>query len=282
MHDCVASCARRARFPASRPSFSLDECSRPERFRIGSASRYNHGFAAETNLAHLAAMPMLRSRPVMVFTACVWLLWSWMTSTLPAQRSFGELLRQWRTQRRLSQLELALQAEVSARHLSFVETGRSQPSRDMVLHLGEQLDVPLRERNQLLLAAGYAPGVPASTALDSAALAAVRAAVRQVLTATSPTRRVVVDRALESGGRQHAASALFTDGLAAELLDAARQRAARQPSPRRHGATHREPRRVAGAPARPPRRQMALTADPASRALYDELRATPATSPSRR
>src|SRR3954452_19608709 len=69
----------------------------------------------------------------------------------------GPLLRDWRARRRLSQMELALDADVSARHLSFVETGRSKPSRDLVLQLAEHLEVPLRERNALLLAAGYAP-----------------------------------------------------------------------------------------------------------------------------
>jgi transcriptional regulator with XRE-family HTH domain len=78
----------------------------------------------------------------------------------------GELLRQWRERRRLSQMELDLNAEVSTRHLSFVETGRSQPSRELVLRLAEHLDLPLRERNQLLLAGGYAP-VYSETPLDS-------------------------------------------------------------------------------------------------------------------
>ena len=85
----------------------------------------------------------------------------------PPSAPAGELLREWRERRRLSQLELALEADISTRHLSFVETGRSQPSREMVLRLAEQLDVPLRERNQLLLAAGYAP-VYAERALDGA------------------------------------------------------------------------------------------------------------------
>ncbi len=71
--------------------------------------------------------------------------------------SVGPLLRQWRQRQRLSQLDLALEADVSTRHLSFVETGRSRPSAEMVVHLAEELDVPLRERNQLLLAAGYVP-----------------------------------------------------------------------------------------------------------------------------
>jgi len=69
----------------------------------------------------------------------------------------GELLRTWRQRRRLSQLDLSVEAEISTRHLSFIETGRARPSRDMVLHLAERLDVPLRERNVLLVAAGFAP-----------------------------------------------------------------------------------------------------------------------------
>src|SRR5437763_2193564 len=105
----------------------------------------------------------------------------------------GELLRDWRQRRRLSQLDLALQAEVSTRHLSFVETGRSRPSRQMVLHLAGQLELPLRERNQLLLAAGYAP-VYGETPLDSPQMAAVRAAVRQVLAGHEPSPALGVDR----------------------------------------------------------------------------------------
>src|SRR3954447_21815170 len=90
------------------------------------------------------------------------------------QRPVGELLRQWREHRRLSQMELALQAEISTRHLSFVETSRSTPSRHMVIHLAEQLELPLRERKHLLLAAGYAP-IYSETALDAPQMAAVRA-----------------------------------------------------------------------------------------------------------
>ena len=82
-----------------------------------------------------------------------------MTTAVPAFPSVGDLLRDWRRRRRLSQLDVSLDAAVSARHLSFVETGRSKPSRELVLHLAEFLDVPLRERNALLLAAGYAPVV---------------------------------------------------------------------------------------------------------------------------
>src|SRR5687768_5920035 len=83
----------------------------------------------------------------------------------------GELLRCWRERRRLSQLALAAEADVSARHVSFLETGRAQPSREMLLRLAEHLDIPLRERNALLVAAGYAPAFP-ERRLDDPALQA--------------------------------------------------------------------------------------------------------------
>lgn len=98
----------------------------------------------------------------------------------------GELLREWRQRRRMSQLDLANVAEVSARHLSFVETGRSKPSRELVLHLAEHLDIPLRERNALLLAAGYAP-VYQERSLEDDEMDPVRDALE--LPATSRTRR---------------------------------------------------------------------------------------------
>jgi transcriptional regulator with XRE-family HTH domain len=108
-------------------------------------------------------------------------------------QAFGPLLRTWRQRRRLSQLDLALEAEVSQRHLSFIESGRAEPSRDMVLHLAEQLDVPLRERNTLLLAAGYAPFFH-ERPLDHPAMAPVRDAVRQVLAAHLPFPALAYDR----------------------------------------------------------------------------------------
>jgi transcriptional regulator with XRE-family HTH domain len=110
-----------------------------------------------------------------------------------AQQSFGEHLRRWRERRRLSQLELALQAEVSTRHLSFVETGRASPSREMVLHLAEHLEVPLRERNELLLSAGYAPAY-AETPVDAPPMGSVREALRVVLAAHEPFPTIIVDR----------------------------------------------------------------------------------------
>ncbi|MEU5405591.1 helix-turn-helix domain-containing protein [Nocardia asteroides] len=105
----------------------------------------------------------------------------------------GPLLREWRQRRKLSQLELALAADTSSRHLSYLETGRSQPSRAMVLRLCDTLDVPLRERNTLLLAAGYAPAYRES-ALDDAALSPARHAIETMLAAHEPYPAVVVDR----------------------------------------------------------------------------------------
>src|SRR3989440_8969483 len=108
-------------------------------------------------------------------------------------RNVGALLRDGRQRRRMSQLDLAGEAEVSARHLSFVETGRSKPSRELVLHLAEHLDVPLRERNSLLLAAGYAP-VYKETPLDDASMAPVRSALDKIVAGHEPFPAVIVNR----------------------------------------------------------------------------------------
>lgn len=110
-----------------------------------------------------------------------------------SEPGIGQMLREWRQRRRLSQLELALAAGVSTRHLSFVETGRSRPSPDMVLGLADHLDVPLRERNQMLLAAGYAPRFGARS-LDDPSLASVRQALGRVLDAHEPYPALAVDR----------------------------------------------------------------------------------------
>ncbi len=110
-----------------------------------------------------------------------------------ARAPFGRLLRHWRSQRHVTQLALALQAEVSARHLSWLETGKSQPSRAMVLRLAERLEVPLRERNALLAAAGYAP-MFAERTLDDPALAPARAALQRLLSAHEPWPALAVDR----------------------------------------------------------------------------------------
>lgn len=107
--------------------------------------------------------------------------------------ALGPLLREWRTRRRVSQMDLALDVGVSTRHLSFIETGRSRPSPGMLLALAEQLQVPLRERNRLLLAAGYAPRY-AEQALDAPAMEPVRAALQRLLDAHAPYPGVVMDR----------------------------------------------------------------------------------------
>ncbi|MEU6705486.1 helix-turn-helix domain-containing protein [Streptomyces wuyuanensis] len=114
-----------------------------------------------------------------------------MTTVVP-DTGVGPLLRGWRERRRLSQLELALRAGSSARHISFVETGRSRPSEEMVLRLAEQLDVPVRDRNALLLAAGYAPRF-AQTPLDDPAMDSLRAGVEQLLRGYEPYPALVVD-----------------------------------------------------------------------------------------
>lgn len=105
----------------------------------------------------------------------------------------GELLRQWRQRRRLSQLALASEADISQRHLSFLESGRSRPSRDMVLHLGERLEIPLRERNMILIAAGHAPHYP-HRGLDAPELSGVRRMIESVLHGHLPHPALAVDR----------------------------------------------------------------------------------------
>ena len=116
-----------------------------------------------------------------------------MPSSSPDPGSFGALLRAWRRTRQLSQEALALDAQVSQRHLFFLESGRAAPSREMVLHLGHALDVPLRERNLLLSAAGFAPAY-ARRALDEPELAAVSSAVDLMLDGIAPCPAVAVDR----------------------------------------------------------------------------------------
>jgi transcriptional regulator with XRE-family HTH domain len=119
------------------------------------------------------------------------------TATHSARRAapqpFGDYLRHWRQHRRLSQLDLAQEAEISTRHLSFVETGRSVPSREMVLRLAERLDVPLRERNALLVAAGYAP-MYRERQLDDPAFAPAKQAVELILKSHEPYPAFAVDR----------------------------------------------------------------------------------------
>src|SRR5690606_20512302 len=134
----------------------------------------------------------------------------------PRTPAVGALLREWRQRRRLSQLALACEAEVSTRHLSFVETGRSVPSRELLLQLTERLDVPLRERNRLFAAAGYAP-IYAERRLDDPALRAAREAIELVLAGHEPCPALAVDRSW-SMVHANAAVAPLLDGVDASLL----------------------------------------------------------------
>ena len=115
-------------------------------------------------------------------------------------RPVGDLLREWRQRRRMSQLMLATEAQISTRHLSFVESGRAQPSREMLMHLAEQLDVPLRARNALFVAAGYAP-LYAERALNDPQLDAAREAVQLVLRGHEPYPALAIDRRAASSAR---------------------------------------------------------------------------------
>lgn len=116
-----------------------------------------------------------------------------MTSAVSARKPFGEQIREWRQRRHLSQMDLAAQAGMSTRHLSFLETGRSQPSRAMLLRLAERLSVPLRERNALLIAAGFAP-MYSMHSLSDPAMSSARSAVDLILNGHEPFPAMLVDR----------------------------------------------------------------------------------------
>lgn len=136
-----------------------------------------------------------------------------------APQSFGDHLRTWRQLRHLSQLELADEADISTRHVSFMETGRTNPSREMVLRLCERLAIPLRERNALLVAAGYAP-MYRERPLDDPALAAARQAVELVLRGHEPCPAVALDRCWNVVAANRAAQALLSAHVSADLLAA--------------------------------------------------------------
>jgi transcriptional regulator with XRE-family HTH domain len=107
--------------------------------------------------------------------------------------SVGEIVKEWRELRRLSQLDLAVEAEISQKHLSFIESGRSAPSREMLLHIADHLDVPLRERNAMLLTAGFAPAFP-DRSLNDPSVALAKASVERVLSAHEPFPALAFDR----------------------------------------------------------------------------------------
>ena len=199
------------------------------------------------------------------------------TSTARNERSrpvhVGEHLREWRQRRHLSQLDLAVDAEISARHLSFVETGRATPSREMVLKLAERLDVPLRERNVLLVAAGFAPAFP-QRSLDDPMLKSARQAIDLVLKAHEPNPALAYDRHW---------NLVTANRMVAPLLDGIPERLLGQPLNVLRLAFHPEalaPRTVnlaewCGHLLERLHRQCEATADPELIKLYNDLKAYP-------
>ncbi|TDE43336.1 XRE family transcriptional regulator [Nonomuraea mesophila] len=139
-----------------------------------------------------------------------------MRAVVVHDESYGDLLRSWRQRRRVSQLDLAIEAGVSARHISFLETGRARPSRAMVLKLAEELEVPLRHRNRLLVSAGFAP-IYAERAVRAPEMHIVRQALDRILAGHEPYPALVVDAAWNLVAANQAAG-MFMDGVPAELL----------------------------------------------------------------
>jgi transcriptional regulator with XRE-family HTH domain len=198
-------------------------------------------------------------------------------STARAERTqpphVGDHLREWRQRRHLSQLDLAVDAEISARHLSFVETGRAAPSREMVLKLAERLDVPLRERNVLLVAAGFAPAFP-QRSLDDPMLKSARQAIDLVLKAHEPNPALAYDRHW---------NLVTANRMVAPLLEGIPERLLGQPFNILRLAFHPEalaPRTVnlaewCGHLLERLHRQCEATADPELIRLYNDLKAYP-------
>ncbi|WP_353945770.1 helix-turn-helix transcriptional regulator [Streptomyces sp. HUAS MG91] len=186
----------------------------------------------------------------------------------------GRLLRGWREERRISQLDLALRADSSARHISFVETGRSRPSEEFLLRLAEHLDVPVRERNALLLAAGYAPRF-AETSLDDPALGALRAGLDQLLRGYEPYPALIVDGTYDVIAANRGV-ALLLESLPAHLLAAGPMNAMRLTlHPEGLAPRIRNLRAWRGHLLAQMERQIALARSPALRALHDEVAAYP-------
>lgn len=190
-------------------------------------------------------------------------------------RSIGTLLRQWRERRRMSQLTLAIEAEISSRHLSFVETGRSRPSREMVLLLAEVLDVPPRARNDLLAAAGYAP-IYRESDLDSPEMAQFRRALDFMLRQQEPYPAIVLDRywnvLLANKGTEWFMG-LFLDAEAADLGPPNAMRLICHPQALRSSIVNWEA--TAAALIQWLHRDLLRSADPGIQLLLDELLAYP-------
>jgi len=190
-----------------------------------------------------------------------------------APAPIGEMLRSWRRRRSLSQLELSLNAGVSSRHLSFLETGRARPSREMVLHLAQELQVPARERNSLLLAAGFAP-LHTERSLEEPEMAIVRQAIDRFLRAHEPYPALVIDRYHDLLASNDALE-LLLEGVAPDLLvpPANVLRIALHP----HGLASRTlnlPEWSANLMQRL-HREVQMTADPRLESLHEELSGYP-------
>ncbi|WP_042164860.1 helix-turn-helix domain-containing protein [Streptomyces sp. NBRC 110035] len=199
------------------------------------------------------------------------------TATATATESVGPLLRAWREQRRISQLELALRADSSARHISFVETGRSRPSEEMVLRLAEHLDVPVRERNALLLAAGYAPRFP-ETPLDDPALEALREGIGRLIAGYEPYPALVVDAMYDVVAANRGIMMLF-DGVPESLLVPPLNAVRLTLHPRGLAPRIRNLREWRGHLLEQMERQIALRRSAPLRALYEEVAAFPVPEP---
>ncbi|MGK5543961.1 helix-turn-helix domain-containing protein [Streptomyces sp. URMC 127] len=185
----------------------------------------------------------------------------------------GPLLRQWRERRRISQLELALRADSSARHISFIETGRSRPSREMVLRLADHLDVPVRERNALLVAAGHAPAYP-ERPLDDPALSGLREGLERLLASYEPFPALVVDGTYEVLAANRGIAALL-EGVAPSLLAPPLNAMRLTMHPAGLAPRIRNYREWRGHLLHQMERQLALMRSAPLRALYDEVSAYP-------
>jgi transcriptional regulator with XRE-family HTH domain len=190
--------------------------------------------------------------------------------------SAGVLLREWRERRKLTQRELASQSAVSARHLGFIETGRARPSREMLLHLAERLEIPLRERNRLLLAAGFAP-VFGERSLEAREMAPVREALERFLTAHEPYPALVVDRHWNVVASNRGV-AYITRGVAAELLAPPRNALRIALHPAGLAPWTRNLADWGGYLVAQLRREIQTTQDPDLESLYEELLAYPGIS----
>ncbi|MDK1472112.1 helix-turn-helix transcriptional regulator [Streptomyces sp. 549] len=185
----------------------------------------------------------------------------------------GSLLRGWRQRAGISQLELALRADSSARHLSFVETGRARPGRDLLLRLAGHLDVPVRERNALLLAAGYAPHYP-QTPLDDPAMDGLRDGLERMVAGHEPHPAVVLDGTYTVVAANRAVS-LLLDGVDPQLLTPPLNAMRLTLHPRGMAPRIRNHRQWRGHLLSQMERQLALVRHPPLAALYEEVAGYP-------